>query len=1307
MVKHRFGTGILRARRKQRPRPFREAYRRIRVEALEPRYLLAVPTLTMPSEVTLLAGAPLNVALNGSDADSDFLFFTATSGNPQLAASVLDPLGNRSLRIHVDSDGNNIHGDMVFRLFEELAPQTTSRIIDLVNFGVDNQGPFYDGLTFHRVIQDFMIQGGDPSGNGTGGTGVTFDDEFTPELQFTSPGILAMAKSNDDTNDSQFFITSGPTRWLDFNHSIFGFLTEGDDIREAIESVPKDSSDKPTSPVVMSYVETFVDTKNSVLHLSAPPGTTGDVDVTVSVWDADPDNEPVTRTLHVHILPDTNDNSPFLQPIAPIETTANTVKSDIQLPAIDVEQDPIYYDGGVYPDNANLVLTMHSTGQATLEAKNGWAGVGSVIMAVRAPDGSDWDTQAVPVYVNPAKPAVTLQASSDTGPSSTDGITSLNNTPGKTLRFLVSGVVSDAIVTLHHGDTVIAYGLATGDSIILETTGDEPLDEGANAITARQVLYGEDVDVGNFQTIVELESDLSTPLSVTVDTTAPQITSTAPLSAPEGQLYTYNVESSEEATGATYRLMTSPAGMQVNLQTGVVTWTPPIGAGPNVPVTVRVTDPAGNTADQLFTLEVQRVNNPPAALPQNVTTSQDAAKVISLTGDDANPGVTQQLTFALVGGQGPTHGTLSGLDPAAGTVTYTPEPGYVGTDSFAFTVTDDGTAGIPANLTSAPATVSIRVVSVNHPPTANAQNVTIDEDTPAPMTLTGDDGDPAFQQTVTFLIVQQPAHGTLIGFSAQTGAVVYTPAANYNGPDSFTFRTIDDDMAGEPAFLSSTPAEVSITVNAVNDRPVASAQSPSVLQNGSVAIALAGSDGDPELEQPVVFALAGGPSHGTLSPLNGTTGAVTYTPLADYSGPDSFTFVVTEVDTNWASTAATVSLTVLAVNEQPVANPQTVSAAEDTPLQLALSGDDRDPEVTQVLRFAVAVGPQHGTLVGLDAATGAVRYVPAADYNGSDSFTFTVTDDATAGTPANLTSQPATVSITITPVDDAPRFVPVSPQLVLQTEQLRTVASARDPDVPANTIRYSLDPGAPQGVALDAATGQITWRVPESFPAGTVFLSVRATEVTPQAQDGLSTALAVRVTVGDFGLLFAQAAMSGLGGSAGSPGTPFLPSILSEIGPRGMDPELLAQLAANASFQPAAIPFLAPLRPPGDFGPTDLLTTQLLFTYRFGKHTHYGSSPVAGETTPGKPGQPKPADTNPPKGSGDGGPQNPGGENTGSSQDKGRTSDKSPLPTTQAGLADPEHQAGPTASELTDAALDELVGTGALADAADEADLQL
>jgi len=155
-------------------------------------------------------------------------------------------------------------GKIVCRLFEKEAPITTKNFIDLAEgnrewkdsvSGKGGSGPLYSGTIFHRVIPDFMIQGGDPSGTGMGGPGYKFQDETkgSPH-KFDKPGKLAMANAGPGTNGSQFFITVAATPWLTGNHTIFGDVVEGQDIVDKISKVPRGRQDRPVKDVVINKI---------------------------------------------------------------------------------------------------------------------------------------------------------------------------------------------------------------------------------------------------------------------------------------------------------------------------------------------------------------------------------------------------------------------------------------------------------------------------------------------------------------------------------------------------------------------------------------------------------------------------------------------------------------------------------------------------------------------------------------------------------------------------------------------------------------------------------------------------------------------------------------------------------------------------------------------------------------------------------------------------------------------------------------------------------------------------------------------
>ena len=156
-------------------------------------------------------------------------------------------------------------GDMVAELYEAQAPRTVANFVALAIGGVEwttpagekSEQPLYSGTIFHRVIQNFMLQGGDPTGTGRGGPGWRFKDEFSPELRHTGKGILSMANAGPNTNGSQFFICQVPTPHLDGRHTVFGKVVEGLEIIDSIASVPKGPMDRPVEDVTLNEIEVF------------------------------------------------------------------------------------------------------------------------------------------------------------------------------------------------------------------------------------------------------------------------------------------------------------------------------------------------------------------------------------------------------------------------------------------------------------------------------------------------------------------------------------------------------------------------------------------------------------------------------------------------------------------------------------------------------------------------------------------------------------------------------------------------------------------------------------------------------------------------------------------------------------------------------------------------------------------------------------------------------------------------------------------------------------------------------------------
>jgi hypothetical protein len=389
------------------------------------------------------------------------------------------------------------------------------------------------------------------------------------------------------------------------------------------------------------------------------------------------------------------------------------------------------------------------------------------------------------------------------------------------------------------------------------------------------------------------------------------------------------------------------------------------------------------------TITVLPPNVAPVANDQQVAFNQGQGGYINLSASDENG---DNLTYLVV--SQPINGKVDDIVGVSGnpsSINYSPNSDFVGTDTFTFKV-NDGT------IDSEPATVSITVTAVNSPPVATAQSVTTDEDTAVAITLAGTDAD---GDSLTHTVVTQPGNGALSG-TAPT--LTYTPNANYNGDDSFTFKVNDGTV-------DSATVTVSITVTAVDDPPVATAQSVIINEDTAVRIELHGQGTDVDNGDwgMLIWALVSEPNNGTLKKPEEDHGPYSpgtiYIPNTNYNGNDSFTFkVFNEQD----SEPATVSVTVTAVNDLPVANDQSVEVGQNMPQHpITLSASDADGDS---LTYLLVSNPSNGQLSGTPPN---LTYTPNADYDGADSFTFKVND-------GTVDSEPATVSITVTAVNDAP-----------------------------------------------------------------------------------------------------------------------------------------------------------------------------------------------------------------------------------------------------------------------------------------------
>jgi cyclophilin family peptidyl-prolyl cis-trans isomerase len=425
------------------------------------------------------------IPVSVSNGSTDPVIISVQSSSPNVTATVLS--GGRSLRFTVsgvDANGIGFTGDIVFRLFENEAPITTARIIELVNSN------FYNGLLFHRVIQNFVAQGGDPLGTGAGGSGTKFSDEFNFELTFTSRGLLAMANSGDDTNDSQFFITSldlpmtALPQHLNFQHTIFGVMTGGFDVFRKLISTPTDANNKPLTNAVINAVTVFTDDQNGVIKVMSSNGFTGSATITVTA-DSGQGNVDIQQTTF-NVVSDSVQDPAFLGAVSN-QVTNQGVPVTFNVQGFDLEGDNLTFvvkdaasfagadSTGTDPANiaVNIVVTPASgstpaTAAITLTPSITFSGTVNLIVGVRDQthrfgtsinSRANFDTQAITLTVNAVNHA----------PTTTAGTTNLQFNTSATIQLIADDgdpdktqVLTFEIIAQPANGTITNFNASTG-----------------------------------------------------------------------------------------------------------------------------------------------------------------------------------------------------------------------------------------------------------------------------------------------------------------------------------------------------------------------------------------------------------------------------------------------------------------------------------------------------------------------------------------------------------------------------------------------------------------------------------------------------------------------------------------------------------------------------------------------------------------------------------------------------------------------------------------------------------------------------
>lgn len=447
-----------------------------------------------------------------------------------------------------------------------------------------------------------------------------------------------------------------------------------------------------------------------------------------------------------------------------------------------------------------------------------------------------------------------------------------------------------------------------------------------------------------------------------------------------------------EGTALTAAISTQPAHGEVVLNSdGSFEYTPDENFAGDDSFTYTASDGELSSAPVIVNIEVTPVNDPPTAVADTYGTLEDTLLEVAAPGfigndTDPDPGDTHTATLV-----DPTDsGTL--VFHEDGSFTYDPDENFNGSDSFSYYIND----GLVDSNT---VIVTINVTAVNDAPTAVADAYSVDEDTLLTVNEPGvlvNDSDVDTGDVIHPVLVSGPSHGQLT--LGTNGSIIYDSNADYAGTDSFTYRASDGR-------LESNLVTVTITVNPINDAPVAVRQSVTVIEDTPLSITVSASDVDQG--DVLVYSIFSGPGHGTLT---GTGPTWTYTPGPNSNAETSFTFLVSD---GLLTDTEIVNITITPVNDAPVAVADEWTMGEDGTLTVALPGvlsNDTDVENNSLSVVPVA-GPNRGTLT-LNT-NGSFTYRPNANINGTDSFTYRVSDGA-------LTSASTTVTIRITPINDAP-----------------------------------------------------------------------------------------------------------------------------------------------------------------------------------------------------------------------------------------------------------------------------------------------
>ncbi len=839
--------------------------------------------------------------------------------------------------------------------------------------------------------------------NGTGGTVVLNGNgtvTFTPTANFNGEANFSYTVTDGDltsapatvtvnvtpVNDAPSF-TTGPDQAVQEDA---GAITVPN-WATSISAGPSDESGQQLTFVVTNDNNTLFSVQPTVapdgtLTFASAPNVFGTATVTVMLRDDGGtanggSDTSAAQTFSLTVTP-VNDGPTVLNPIADV-----TVPEDAADTVIDLAgATPVFAD----VETAAGALTYSVTSSAPS------------VVAATVDNVSDKLTLAYPPNAS-GTATITVTAS--------DGVLTVSDSFEVTVTAVNQAPAADAQTVTTTEDTAKTITLSGSDSdadSLTYTIVDGP-QHGTLTGTGATRIYTPNTNYGgpdSFTFTVNDGTVDSNVATVTIDVTA---VNDAPVLGPIGNrsvseedrlTFIVNASDPDGLTTLAFSLENGvggevPPGASIDAL-GTFTWTPTEVQGPGSYTFDVVATETGTPAlagRETITVAVSEVNRAPilqAISDQTITAGQQLAfTAVGIDFDLPANSPASTLTYSIdLSNLPPGYGTLNtpAIDPSTGVFTWTPAEGQVGAHVITVRVENELRDGLFAEQQ-----VRFNVESANHAPVLNPiADRTINEG--ETLTFTAVATDPDVGQVLTFSLLDAP-EGANIGTLSGVFSWIPTEA---QGPGNYQVTLAVSDG------VLTTSSTISITVSEVNQAPVANAQSVTTPEDSSKTITLTGSDGD---GNPLTYTIVDGPTHGTLT---GTGATRTYTPTANYNGPDSFTFRANDGTVD--SVPAMVAITVTPVNDVPVADAQMVTTAEDTAKPITLTGSDVEDDP---LTFSIVDSPQHGTLIGTDATR---TYTPAPNFSGTDSFTFRIND-------GQMDSNVATVTIMVTPAVAGVRWI--------------------------------------------------------------------------------------------------------------------------------------------------------------------------------------------------------------------------------------------------------------------------------------------